>query len=198
MAGLDGDSSVPPLLPHASLLRDFGLFSQAPLRAIEALQTFARQDRLLGLISGRRDGAVRWSLDPGTPPGLLMVHQGQPERAGPRWPCGGLVLGTATPPLPHPSPLSLALLGGGFWPQGWASPSPSSTGWTGATPSSVSPHRGGHGATSEPSRPRRQPCQPPGHPAHPARRALALAAGRARLAPAPGRAAVGAQLPAAG
>uniref|UniRef100_A0A8C3C0H5 Acyltransferase n=1 Tax=Cairina moschata TaxID=8855 RepID=A0A8C3C0H5_CAIMO len=44
-----------------------------------------------------------------------MVHQGQPERAGPRRPCGGSVLGTATPPLPHPSPLSLALLGGGFW-----------------------------------------------------------------------------------
>lgn len=58
---------------------------------------------------------MRWSLDPGAPPGLLMVHQGQPERAGPRRPCGGSVLGTATPPLPHPSPLSLALLGGGFW-----------------------------------------------------------------------------------
>lgn len=103
----------------------------------------------------------------------------------------------------HPSPASplapvLGTAGGWILAQGWASPSPSSTGWTGATPSLVSPHWGGHGAAAEPSRPRRQPCQPAGHPAHPARRALALAAGRARLAPAPGRAAVGAQLPAAG
>lgn len=148
---------------------------------------------------------MRWSLDPGAPPGRLMVHQGQPEGAGPCRPCRDKAWCWGRPPLPCLTPCHCpwhcwgADAGPGLGIPQPVLPAPQlDRGHPQLGGSVLGAGRGGHGDTAEPARPRRQPRQPPGRPAHPARRALALAAGRARLAPAPRRAPVGAQLPAAG